>query len=115
MRMIVMKDDLDHALDADETLALTVDGVTYTIDLCAKNAHELRMLLAPYLDAAHDRTKITRTKEKIDVRPQREAATAVKYAKADRMEMRRWGAANGFTVGQGRLSKALVEAYNAAH
>ena len=100
MRMIVVKDDLDHLLDADEIVELTLDGVTYTLDLAAKNAAKLRVLLRPWLEAAHDRTKPKAKK----------GDSAAERRKA----IREWGAANGHTVGQGRLSRALIEAYEAA-
>lgn len=119
MRMIVMKDDLDHLLDADETIELTVDNVTYTLDLCEKNATKLRTLLGPWLEAAHDRTKVKRTVETVKPKkPERHissAGYAVASAKDRRMAIREWGKANGYSVGQGRLSRALIEAYEAAH
>ena len=46
MSSIVLEDDLDGSV-ADETVTFALDGVTYEIDLNAKNAGELRDALAP--------------------------------------------------------------------
>jgi hypothetical protein len=103
MRTIVVKDDLDHALDADETIELTIDGVTYTLDLCKANAAKLRTALKKWLEAAHDSRK---------VKPPKKGDTA----QAERRKaIREWGKANGYVINRGQLSKALIEAYDAAN
>src|SRR6185295_17664750 len=44
-------DDLDANTAADETVAFTLDGVAYEIDLSTKNAKKLRAVLQPWVDA----------------------------------------------------------------
>jgi hypothetical protein len=44
-------DDLDGSAAADETVAFTLDGVTYEIDLSTKNAEKLRAALQPWIQA----------------------------------------------------------------
>ena len=48
---IVLEDDLDGS-EADETVTFALDGVTYEIDLNAKNAAALRDALAQYVGHA---------------------------------------------------------------
>lgn len=113
MRQVVVKDDLDHSLDADETLTLTVDGVTYTLDLCAKNAAKLRGQMKPWLDAAHDRTKVKGAKSKAapaEPRPKGRGASS------PRRGMRAWLASNGWEIPPGRaVPIAAVREFDEAH
>jgi hypothetical protein len=44
-------DDLDGKTAADETVAFTLDGVAYEIDLSTKNAKKLRAALQPWIEA----------------------------------------------------------------
>ena len=47
----MLEDDIDGSV-ADETVTFALDGVTYEIDLNAKNAAALRDALAPYVGHA---------------------------------------------------------------
>lgn len=105
MRQVVVKDDLDHSLDADETIELTIDGVTYTLDLCKANAAKLRTVLKKWLEAAHDQRKVKAAPQKKGDAAQAERRKAI----------REWGKANGYVINRGQLSKALMEAYDAAN
>lgn len=107
MRQVVVKDDLDHALDADETVELTVDGMTYVLDLCAKNATKLRLQLKPWIAAAHDSRKVKGVR----------IAKPVKLDSAAerRKAIREWAKANGYVVRRGQLSKVVMDAYDAAN
>ncbi len=107
MRQVVVKDDLDHSLDAAETIELTVDGMVYVLDLAAKNATKLRLQLKPWLEAAHDSRKV-------------KGARIPKPAKADsaaerRKAIREWAKSNGYVVKRGQLSKVVIDAYDAAN
>jgi Lsr2 len=48
---IVMTDDLDGS-DGAETVAFSLDGVAYEIDLSAKNRAKLERALAPFIEAS---------------------------------------------------------------
>ncbi|MDT7746048.1 MAG: hypothetical protein QOE59_5126, partial [Actinomycetota bacterium] len=48
--VVSLVDDLEGT-EADETVELALDGVTYQIDLSAKNAEALRDIFAPYIAA----------------------------------------------------------------
>jgi hypothetical protein len=44
-------DDFDGKTAADETVAFTLDGVAYEVDLSTKNAKKLRAALQPWIEA----------------------------------------------------------------
>ena len=49
---VILSDDLDENLTADETVSFSLDGTSYEIDLAEKNAKEMRDALARYVSAA---------------------------------------------------------------
>lgn len=105
MRKVVVKDDLDHNIDADETIEFTVDGVTYTLDLCKANAAKFRTALKKWLEAAHDQRKVKSNPQKKGDAAQAERRKAI----------REWGKANGYVINRGQLSRAVIAAYEAAN
>lgn len=116
MTTVTIVDDLDGT-DAGETVAFGLDGASYEIDLTDKNAKKLRDSLANYI--AHARRvdggrRSTRGRERGAARtgragrgtPDREQTAAI----------REWARANGHEVSErGRLSAAVLEAFDAAH
>ena len=117
MRTVVIKDDLDHSLDADETIRLTVDGVTYTLDLAAKNADKLRKVLEPWLKAAHDRTKSAvpdKAKVKAKVKAAKTSGKSLRGSASPRRGLRAWATANGYAV-NGHVPVAVIRAFDEAH
>jgi len=101
---IILEDDFDGT-KADETVAFSLDGAEYEIDLSASNAANLRDALAPWL--AHARKTGGRRK-----RGQRPASTA----SSSSSDIRAWAVANGFDVSsRGRVSAEVREAYEKAH
>lgn len=99
-------DDYDGS-EAAETVAFGLDGVTYEIDLSERNAQSLRDAVRGFAETAR-RTggrKSTSTKNgRTTVDPGQTRA------------IREWAGANGHqTAGRGRLSSAIVEAYEQAH
>src|SRR3954447_18185318 len=105
-------DDLDGGL-AEESLSFGLDGVQYTIDLSAKNAADLRDVLAPFVAAA---TKLGRASSPTvpgrggRVRP-------VMSARAEREQnraIREWAQAKGLEVSdRGRIRADIVERFHA--
>jgi Lsr2 len=111
---VILSDDLDENLPADETVSFALDGTSYEIDLAEKNAQEMRDAFARYVSAARKvgrgtrsssgggRTRGTGGGGRMD----REQAGAI----------RDWARKNGHAVSdRGRIPASVVEAYEAAH
>jgi hypothetical protein len=114
---VILSDDLDEDLPADETVSFGLDGTNYEIDLAEKNAKELRDAFSRYISAAR---KVGRgnggrqasssssgsTRPRGGGRMDREQAGAI----------REWARKNGHEVSdRGRIPGSVVEAYEAAH
>lgn len=101
---IVLIDDIDGS-DAKESVAFSLDGKSYEIDLNKKNAAKLRDSLAPYV--AHARKGAARGGR----RGRSSAGTGTSAA-----EIRAWARENGWDVPErGRVAAEVREAYSAAH
>ena len=111
---VILSDDLDENLPADETVSFALDGTSYEIDLAEKNAKELRDVFSRYVSAARKvssrggrasgggRSRATGGGGRMD----REQAGAI----------RDWARKNGHAVSdRGRIPASVVEAYEAAH
>ncbi|HZH20504.1 MAG TPA: Lsr2 family protein, partial [Geodermatophilus sp.] len=46
---VILSDDLDENVPADETVSFSLDGTNYEIDLSEKNAGELRDAFSRYV------------------------------------------------------------------
>jgi len=105
---VILVDDVDGG-EAEESVSFSLDGVNYEIDLSAKNADSLREALAPWVGHAR----------KVGGRANRgrPAAGRPKSApKTDLTDVRAWARENGHTVSdRGRVSSAVMSAYEAAH
>lgn len=100
---IVLVDDIDGS-EADETVAFSLDGAKYVIDLNAKNAQKLRDALAPFIGHAR-RDSSSRS---------RRSARAGSASTASLI--RAWARENGYAVpDRGRVSADIKAAYDAAH
>lgn len=98
---VLLIDDIDKS-DAAETVNFGLDGVSYEIDLNAKNAAQLRSDLASWI--GHARRTGGRRSSK-GARPRR-----------DLSQVREWARANGHKVSdRGRISAAVQEAYDKAN
>jgi hypothetical protein len=103
---IVLEDDIDGS-EADETVTFALDGLTYEIDLNAKNAAALRDALAPYV--GHARRSAGR---RTSGRP----AGGRGSGKRDLADVRAWARSNGHKVSdRGRISAEVQAAYDKAH
>jgi hypothetical protein len=105
-------DDLDGS-DASGTFDFAIDGRQYQIDLSDENAAKLRDALAPYVGAARKAGGRARG------RVARPTAVAEKPARSNRDQtaaIRGWARANGHQVSdRGRISKSVMDAYQAAN
>src|SRR5919112_549752 len=58
---VILSDDLDENLSADETVSFSLDGTSYEIDLADKNAKEMRDVFSRYVSAARKVGRGSRT------------------------------------------------------
>ena len=108
--------DLDGS-DAAGTVSFGLDGKTYEIDLSDDNAAKLRDSLAVFVGAARksggSATTGSRRGQKMT------ASSAPRPQSLDREQtaaIRAWARQNGHQVSdRGRISKAVVDAFHAAH
>ncbi len=106
----------DDEVEGVETVAFGLDGASYEIDACEDHASALRDAFAPYVGAARraGRSPASGGARKGPARPK--AASSGGGGKEHVQEIREWARANGHTVSErGRLSGAVVAAYEAAH
>lgn len=99
-------DDLDGSDDAS-TIAFSVDGVTYEIDLSERNAKKLHAAVRPYVEAGRRVAGRTRAGRR---RPSLADARGFSTAK-----IREWAKSNGVQIGEkGRIPNEIMENYAAA-
>jgi hypothetical protein len=107
--VVELVDDLDGG-EADETVAFALDGVEFTIDLSADNAHRLRDTLAEYV--GHARQSDSSRARRGD--PHRTNGTT--NGRTDTQAIREWARNQGETVAQrGRISHDLFVRFQTAH
>ena len=105
---VTLVDDFDGEGAADETVEFGLDGVTYEIDLSAKNATKLRNDLKQWVEASRrvggrrrGRSSSGRGRGAID----REQSAAI----------RDWTRRNGHNVStRGRIPADVIDAFHAA-
>lgn len=108
---VLLVDDLDGGT-AVETIAFSLDGAGYEIDLTAKNAAKLRDAFAPFVGAAR-RSGGRAASRGARRAPRKAAAVAGGNRTAD---VRAWARANKIKVSErGRISADVVAKYDAAH
>ena len=106
---ILLVDDLDGG-EATETVTFALDGKDYEIDLSTDNAEKLREALSPYAAAGR---KTTRNSSGSGPRGTRTRGSG---SDPDTAKIRAWAKENGYEVSdRGRISKAIQEAFDAAH
>jgi Lsr2 len=107
-------DSSGDEVEGSETVAFGLDGSSYEIDVCEEHAAELRDAFAPYVGAARRAGRGPAASA-----TRRGARSAARGAAGDRQrvqEIREWARSNGHSVSErGRLSSAVLEAYEAAH
>jgi nucleoid-associated protein Lsr2 len=109
-KTVITTDDIDGSPNA-ETVEFSYAGTSYTIDLTKKNRAAFEKALKPYIQVAH----------KGGARPRRPTSgrsrrTTRSHSSVDLSAVRAWAAANDHEVApRGRISKAVMDAYQAAH
>ena len=104
-------DDLDGGA-AVETVAFSLDGASFEIDLNKKNAAALRKTLERYI-AGGRRTRPVATKSAS--RATKAGSKTTSSRSYDLIALREWAGANKVAVpSRGRIPQAIVEQYQAA-
>jgi hypothetical protein len=114
---VILSDDLDENLPADETVSFSLDGTSYEIDLAEKNAKELRDAFSRYVSAAR---KVGRGGRSAGggagSGTGRGRSTGGRMDREQAGAIREWARKNGHAVSdRGRIPASVVEAYEAAH
>ena len=109
---VILSDDLDENVPADETVSFALDGTSYEIDLSDKNAKELRETFSRYVSAAR---KVGRGSGRASGGG-RSRATGGRMDREQAGAIRDWARKNGHQVSdRGRIPASVVDAYEAAH
>lgn len=102
-------DDLDGSvIDDGTTIHFSVEGRAYEIDLSPENATKLRAAFEPFVSAG-------RALGSVPANARRATKTRPVSAR-DLGDVRTWAEENGYSINaRGRISAAVLEAYDAAH
>ena len=110
---VILSDDLDENLPADETVSFSLDGTSYEIDLSEKNAAEMRDAFSRYVQAAR---KVGRGSGRASGAGRSRATGGGRMDREQAGAIRDWARKNGHAVSdRGRIPGTVVEAYEAAH
>ncbi len=102
---VVVNDDLDGSEGA-ETVIFGFDGVTYEIDLAARNRAELSRVFEPFIAAGRKAQRRSRSR----------GAGRTSGPSADRSDVRAWAREAGLQVSErGRISSEVLRQYEASH
>ena len=113
---VILSDDLDENLPADETVSFSLDGTSYEIDLAEKNATELREVFSRYVSAARKVGRGGRSSGGSGGGGGRGRSTGGRMDREQAGAIRDWARKNGHAVSdRGRIPASVVEAYEAAH
>ena len=110
---VILSDDLDENLPADETVSFSLDGTSYEIDLAEKNAKEMRDVFSRYVSAAR---KVGRGGRTSGGSGGRTRGSGGRMDREQAGAIRDWARKNGHNVSdRGRIPASVVDAYEAAH
>ncbi|ATW61324.1 Lsr2-like DNA bridging protein [Streptomyces phage Alsaber] len=101
--VVELVDDIDGTGTA-RTVSFAVDGTAYEIELNKKNEQKLIKAMAPWIESARK------------VAPARQTRRRRTTKKIDNSAVRQWAGENGVEVNAtGRIPKAVIDQYEAAH
>lgn len=102
---VLLVDDLDGG-EADETVSFSVDGVSYEIDLSARNAGTMRDTFGRYVGAAR----------RVGGRARGRSSARSSRGNSRSSQIRDWARGAGHQVSdRGRIPADLAAKYDAAH
>jgi hypothetical protein len=106
---VTLVDDFDGDGPADETVEFSIDGVSYEIDLSAKNAKKLRDDLKQWIEAGR---RVGGRRRGRSGGPGRGRATIDREQSA---AIREWARRSGHKVStRGRIPAEIIDAFHAA-
>jgi hypothetical protein len=104
---IRLLDDLDGGVAA-ESVAFSLDGKSYEIDLSEKNAAALRDAFAPFVGSARRAGGSAPSRPRMSAR----MSSGTGRSREETTAIREWASANGLKVSdRGRISSTVLEAY----
>ncbi|MCB1289376.1 MAG: Lsr2 family protein [Mycobacterium sp.] len=107
---VTLVDDFDGSGPADETVEFSIDGVSYEIDLSAKNAQKLRDDFKHWIDAGR---RVGGRRRGRNGNPSRGGRAAIDREQS--AAIREWARRNGHKVStRGRIPAEIIEAFHAA-
>ena len=107
---VTLVDDFDGEGPADETVEFSIDGVSYEIDLSAKNAKKLREEFKQWTDAGR---RVGGRRRGRTGAPSRAGRGSID--REQRAAIRDWARRNGHKVStRGRIPAEVIEAFHAA-
>src|SRR5690348_7542818 len=108
VQVLLVCDLHDNDTPGTETVTFALDGASYEIDVCDAHSKKLRDAFAPYVGAARRAGRTTAGR--------RAARGSVRGGKDRNTAIREWARKNGHKVSErGRISAAIMSAYDAAH
>lgn len=115
VQVMLVCDLHEDEVEGVETVAFALDGSSYEVDVCEEHAAELRDSFARYVGAARRAGRSGGTPARRSSR----GASRPAPSGSDRertQAIREWARTHGHAVSErGRLSAAVVEAYEKAH
>lgn len=109
---VELVDDLNGE-EAQETVRFGIDGTDYEIDLTADNAEKLRSTLSEYVDKGR-KAKTGRRGQGGQNSSSSPSTSGSK--REETQKIRQWAKDNGHNPSsRGRITQAIVDAYNEAH
>ena len=106
---VTLVDDFDGDGPADETVEFSLDGVSYEIDLSAKNAKKLREDLKQWIDSGR------RVGGRRRWRPGAPGRGRGSIDREQSAAIREWARRSGHKVStRGRIPAEIIEAFHAA-
>lgn len=116
--LVMLVDDIDGG-EAEETVAFSVDGASYEIDLSAPNASKFRDQLAPYVGAARKSGRGgsgsgSGGSGKASSRSRSGGGGTASVDREQSQAIRSWAKSKGLKVSErGRIPANIVEQYHA--
>lgn len=112
VQVLLVCDLHEGDVEGTETIAFSVDGAAYEIDVCDDHAAKMRDAFAPFVGAARRAGRAAAPAGRRTAR----GASRPSAGKDRTTEIREWARQHGHQVSdRGRLSAAVVSAYEAAH
>ena len=117
VQVMLVCDLHDEEYEGVETVAFGLDGSSYEIDVCEEHASGMRDAFAAYVGAARRAGRAAAASgSRRGSGPKAPKADGGSGGKERVQAIREWARQNGHTVSErGRLSGAVVAAYEAAH